>query len=224
MPVCECGNVPVVRSMMRKGSNIGEATTFLLAAPILNPITLFTTMEAFRGTPWVTTSRMVGGFVIAIIVGIVVGRLKRPLTDSFAKSCSLPEKNQNTFSVKFIKTMWPLTKLLVVGAMIAAIVQIVVSQNLLQNLSQNYLNGVLIMLLFSFVIAICSNVDAFFALSFVGAVRLGAITSFLIAGPMVDIKMILMLQSTYNKKTLFLISSMVAVFAGLIGYALSYVG
>ena len=48
MPVCECGNVPMTRSLMQKGFSKAEATTFLLAAPVLNPITFITTSEAFR--------------------------------------------------------------------------------------------------------------------------------------------------------------------------------
>jgi uncharacterized membrane protein YraQ (UPF0718 family) len=36
-PVCECGNLPVARQMMRAGMRPAQAVTLLLAAPILNP-------------------------------------------------------------------------------------------------------------------------------------------------------------------------------------------
>ena len=38
-PVCECGNVPLARGLVVRGVAVPDAITFLLAAPILNPIT-----------------------------------------------------------------------------------------------------------------------------------------------------------------------------------------
>lgn len=40
-PVCECGSVPVARHMVMKGLAPPAAITFMLAAPILNPIVLW---------------------------------------------------------------------------------------------------------------------------------------------------------------------------------------
>ncbi len=51
MPVCECGNVPVARGLVVRGLSVAESTTFLLAAPIINPITLLATSQAFRLDP-----------------------------------------------------------------------------------------------------------------------------------------------------------------------------
>lgn len=48
MPVCECGNVPVVRRFLQKGLGVSHAVTFLLAAPTLNPITLWSTAESLQ--------------------------------------------------------------------------------------------------------------------------------------------------------------------------------
>lgn len=43
LPVCECGNVPLARGLMLRGLGVGESLTFLMAAPILNPVTILTT-------------------------------------------------------------------------------------------------------------------------------------------------------------------------------------
>src|SRR5438477_1371024 len=37
-PMCECGVVPVIRRLIRKGLPVSCALTYLLAAPIVNPI------------------------------------------------------------------------------------------------------------------------------------------------------------------------------------------
>lgn len=60
MPVCECGNVPVARGLMLRGLSVSESTTFLLAAPIINPVTLFATSQAFRFDPSIVWTRMAG--------------------------------------------------------------------------------------------------------------------------------------------------------------------
>jgi uncharacterized protein len=39
LPVCECGNVPVARSLLARGLKPADVVSFLFAAPILNPIT-----------------------------------------------------------------------------------------------------------------------------------------------------------------------------------------
>lgn len=50
LPVCECGNVPLARGLMLRGFSVADSVTFLLAAPIVNPVTLVTTYQAFGGT------------------------------------------------------------------------------------------------------------------------------------------------------------------------------
>ena len=48
-PMCECGVVPVIRRLIRKGLPVSCALTYLLAAPIVNPIVALSTFAAFRG-------------------------------------------------------------------------------------------------------------------------------------------------------------------------------
>ena len=46
-PVCECGVVPVTRRLYQKGLPVSVGITFLLAAPVMNPIVLASTYAAF---------------------------------------------------------------------------------------------------------------------------------------------------------------------------------
>src|SRR5690606_29605112 len=72
MPVCECGNVPVTRRLMLKGFNLSQSVTFLLAAPILNPITLLTTWQAFAPDANYVILRFIGALFIANFIGILI--------------------------------------------------------------------------------------------------------------------------------------------------------
>jgi uncharacterized membrane protein YraQ (UPF0718 family) len=77
-PMCECGIVPVIRRLMKKGLPISSAVTYLLAAPVVNPIVAVSTFAAFRGQqPGLFLGfRLALSYAVAIAVGMVVQRLK----------------------------------------------------------------------------------------------------------------------------------------------------
>ncbi|QJE96736.1 permease [Luteolibacter luteus] len=104
LPVCECAVVPVIRRLVKKGLPVSCALTYMLAAPIVNPITALSTWKAFKGPeiPFgpdlsfsaslvMTLSRLGLGFLVAVAVGVVVSRipmvklLRQRLVDSLAK-------------------------------------------------------------------------------------------------------------------------------------------
>ena len=94
-PMCECGVVPVIRRMIRKGLPVSCALTYLLAAPIVNPIVAISTFAAFRGQhPALVMSMRVGmGFAVALICGLLVHRL--PLANILNKQMlSSPSKRR----------------------------------------------------------------------------------------------------------------------------------
>lgn len=76
-PMCECGVVPVIRRMVLKGMPISCGLTYLLAAPIVNPIVAVSTYAAFRGQNplGVTSLRLALGYAVACVVGLVVERI-----------------------------------------------------------------------------------------------------------------------------------------------------
>ncbi len=86
-PVCECAVVPVIRRLVRKGLPVSCALTYMLAAPIVNPITALSTWKAFTGPVMtvhgepmaahvvMTGSRLGLGFAVAVLFGLVVARL-----------------------------------------------------------------------------------------------------------------------------------------------------
>lgn len=95
-PVCECAVVPVIRRLVAKGLPFSCAITYMLAAPILNPITALSTWKAFsgQGAALMTSSRLIIGYLVAVGVGLVVARLslRRVLRPSLVASL----ENQGT--------------------------------------------------------------------------------------------------------------------------------
>lgn len=70
-PVCECGNVPVARRLIMQGVPMPVAIGFLLAAPTVNPIVIWSTWIAFHDRPEIVVLRVVFSLSIATIVGYV---------------------------------------------------------------------------------------------------------------------------------------------------------
>ncbi len=84
-PVCECGNIPVARRLLLQGLPISVAISFLLAAPTLNPVVIWSTYVAFRGQPEVFWLRIIFSLTIAISLGCIfsiqkdIGPFLKPL-------------------------------------------------------------------------------------------------------------------------------------------------
>ncbi|MCC6643221.1 permease, partial [Candidatus Peregrinibacteria bacterium] len=89
---------------------------------------------------------------------------------------------------------------LVLGAALAGIVQSFIPRDLILAIGQNSFTSILAMMLFAVVISVCSSVDAFIALSYAGTFTSGSLLAFLVFGPMIDLKAIWMLKTTFRWK------------------------
>ncbi|MDY6939865.1 MAG: permease [Cyanobacteriota bacterium] len=80
-PVCECGNVPVARRLLLQGVSPSVAIGFLLAAPTINPIVIWSTWIAFRDRPEMVFWRIGASLIIATIIASIfsVQRDMKPL-------------------------------------------------------------------------------------------------------------------------------------------------
>jgi uncharacterized membrane protein YraQ (UPF0718 family) len=80
-PVCECGNVPVARRLLLKGVSPAVAISFLLAAPTINPVVIWSTWIAFGDRPQIVFLRILFSLAISISIGCIFSVQKdlRPL-------------------------------------------------------------------------------------------------------------------------------------------------
>ncbi|MGD1849348.1 MAG: permease [Cyanophyceae cyanobacterium] len=92
-PVCECGNVPVARRLLSQGIPAPLAVGFLLAAPTINPIVIWSTWTAFQDRPELVVMRVLVSLFIATTIGWVFGQQEdlRPLLNkNLARSMLTP--------------------------------------------------------------------------------------------------------------------------------------
>jgi uncharacterized protein len=225
-PVCECGVVPLTRRLFSKGLPISAGIAFLLAAPVLNPIVILSTSAAF-GWGWMLVGRLGLSMLMAVIVGLIFSVAKSPAEillprqvehNHFVMASALnpPTLRQrlNQMAVIAGDEFFEMGRYLILGAVLAAAMQALIPQPILLELGRGPVTSVLVMLALAVILSICSTVDAFVVLGFVGMFSPGAILAFLIFGPMVDIKTTLMYLSVFKKRAV--------VYLILLPFALSF--
>jgi uncharacterized membrane protein YraQ (UPF0718 family) len=233
-PVCECGVVPLTRRFFRKGIPAYVGITFLLASPVINPIVIASTYAAY-GWSAMFWLRIGLSLLIAVSVGLIFSRQEYPWW--LLKPTSIapvldthPVENQpivtQSTANRIIQALrhaadefFDMGRYLIIGSMLAALMQTFIPQSALLSLGQGPFLSVIVMIALAVILSICSTVDAFISLAFVGSFTNGSILAFLVFGPMVDIKSTLMFLQVFRKRTvvyLIMLPLLMTILAALI--------
>jgi uncharacterized membrane protein YraQ (UPF0718 family) len=219
-PVCDCAIVPIARRLIKKGMPLYIAITFMLSVPIINPIVLSSTYYAFSNNIHIVILRAGLGILGAIIVGSIVG-MADDTSHIFKKAYMMEnsehhqeetcecghhhhhehnEHNNKLFEILEHTSMeiHDVGRFLILGAFLSATMQTIIPRRYILMVGQHNIYSVLVMILLAFILAVCSETDAFIAKTFGGQFTSGSIIAFLIFGPMIDIKNTMMLSSTFK--------------------------
>ncbi len=223
-PVCECGVVPVVRRLFRKGLPLSVGVALLLAAPVMNPVVFASTYIAFGWGPLLW-----GRFGITLFVALTVGLLfarARP-EDTLRELGAGEEISLVARRPKWhvglaqatrvaLDDFFDMGRFLVAGAILAAALQTFADSRVLLEIGQAPIRSVFAMQLLGYALSVCSTVDAFLALSFAGSFSTGALLAFLTYGPMVDIKSTLMFGAVFRRPVVVVLVVMPLLLTALI--------
>ncbi|AXI28341.1 MULTISPECIES: permease [Priestia] len=206
-PACECGIVPITRRLMAKGVPLYAAIPFMLTGPIINPVVLFSTFVAF-GNDWKIVLYRAGvAFIVSLLVGLILSfQFKTPQTKREVHLRTSPKKMSAKLSEATRHTIdefFSVGKFLIIGGLIAAGMQTFVKTSTLFSLGQGDVSSNAVMMGLAYVLSLCSSADAFIASSFRSTFTDSAIVSFLVFGPMFDIKNTLMMLSQFKTKFVF---------------------
>ncbi|UZQ55944.1 permease [Trichothermofontia sichuanensis B231] len=102
-----------------------------------------------------------------------------------------------------VQELRELGAMLVLGSVIAALIQVFVPRDWILALGQGPVMSILAMMLLAAVVSICSTVDAFFALSFASLFTTGSLLAFLVFGPMIDLKAIGLMLTVFKPRAIF---------------------
>lgn len=294
LPMCECGIVPVMRRLLKKGVPASCAITYMLSAPGMNVIVLSSTALAFwfpqftiAGIPGFLMVVLRGGlaFLTAVTTGLVIERLTRtgqPLIRENVDRVRLIESDEakrlleqdealngashshaehshdhgecnhahgecdhehhhhhdhdhahdhghghshdhhhhhrpkslldrlTAIADIALGDFLDIAAFLVIGAALAATVNIVLPRETLDNLANYSIGSILGMMALAVVLSLCSEADAFVAANFT-SLSIGSKLGFLVLGPMLDVKLAIMYRWVFTPKVVWVIVRTVLV-------------
>ena len=210
LPACDCAVIPVSKRLIKKKVPINVAISFMLASPIINPVVLLSTYYAFfRTNPEIFYFRLLFGIAIALIIGIIMGLIfnKKNVTLNNI-SCECEHEHLHPKGIKYtLKSivkhtaldMFEVVKYLMIGALIASLCQVLIPRNILTFFNDNQVFSILVLMLFAYLISLCSTSDSFVGRTLLSSFSKSSILAYLLLGPMIDIKNTFVLCGNFKK-------------------------
>ncbi|PWJ50556.1 hypothetical protein SAMN05216529_104278 [Faecalicatena contorta] len=215
LPVCDCASIPVFKSLLKKGVALPAAVCFMTASPIVNPVVLISTYYAFNNDIRAVFYRTGLGLICSFLIGLSF-LIKKPAdflkegTETFSYcTCGCYEESETGKGIwgksqLFLRhaqlEFYDVGKYLLIGIFISSLFQ---TANLagLKNLGNSSMPIALFaMILLSFLLSLCSSSDAVVARSLSGTFSFVPMLGFLVFGPMMDIKNVMMLKGYFKGK------------------------
>lgn len=224
-PSCECGIVPIVNQFVRKKVPTYTAFAFMLTAPIINPIVLFSTFIAFGNSWKFALLRAVGSLLVAVVVGSWLAYFyKQPILneEGLRAMQEVPvhqhEHHEKTSRIHAIghvldhslDEFFDTGRYLMIGALLSASMQTYLPTKWILTLGSTKLLAIFVMIILAVILSLCSEADAFIGSSLLSLFGQAPVIAFLVFGPMVDIKNLLMMKRYFNTR---FIASMVGLVA-----------
>jgi uncharacterized membrane protein YraQ (UPF0718 family) len=202
-PVCDCGTVPVARRLLMRGLDPAASLAFMLAAPVVNPLVLGSTWVAYGGGRRgleIAAARACLALVTAIVAGLALARvvkLRADGRDADANGHS-HEHSLDSFGIHLTHDFLSMGRFIVVGASLAAFLQVAVPQASIAQVAATPVVAELALMAIAFALSLCSEADAFVAASF-GAFGIGPQLAFLVLGPLADAKLSVLYGATFRR-------------------------
>lgn len=208
-PVCECGSVPVARRLIRRGMHPSAGIAFMLASPVFNPIVLLSTWVAYSprgfGTQMVA-GRALLGLLVALIAGWTLGSdgIEKLLRSDVEGRSPVGEPVAGAARLRDLFThltgdFFFMGKFLIVGAALSAGFQTLLPQSLVSGVARTVVVGTLALMAIAFISSLCSEADAFVAVSF-SQFALGSQLAFLLFGPILDFKLTFLYGAAFTRR------------------------
>lgn len=248
LPVCDCSSIPLFRSLVIRKVPLPAAVAFLLAAPVANPLVVWSTYFAFNGDWHIVLARVLMGLVVSSLVALSLLVHPPQHVLSVSSPASVPSQAaavhqgqgegssqlfaQASFSQKLVGCLdharsdfFDIARYLVVGIALASIFKNVnTAYSLVDFSGMSLAVGIVVMMLAAFVLSLCSSSDAVVGRIFAAQLPTAPVLSFLVFGPMMDIKNVLMLSAHFSRG--FIVRLALSAFAatGLLTGALAAAG
>jgi uncharacterized protein len=197
-PVCDCGVIPLARRLSAKGVPLYGAITFILAAPVVNPVVLLSTAFAFQGNWMVVGLRLAMTLSVAIVVGLTASVLfpgaprlvpaAVPIRGGSQDEEAAPATGLRGLVGLATAEFFDVIFFIILGALFTAATQTFVPRRDLTSIGAHPAISVLTLMPVATLLSICSEADAFVARAFAATFSVGAVLAFMTIGQIVDLR------------------------------------
>ncbi len=213
LPLCSCGVIPTGISLKKNGASDGATISFLVSTPQTGVDSILVTWSML-GLPF-ALFRPIVAFITGIAGGVIANffDVKKPKISTSPHSINifesenihanrnLAEKFLDVLKYSFVDFLSDLAKWLVVGIMLAALIDVVIPDDFLTGVSGSIWFEFLIVLAISIPLYVCATGSVpLAAVLLIKGLSPGAAFVFLMAGPATNIATITVLYKTLGLK------------------------
>lgn len=223
LPLCSCGVIPTGTAFYKNGASKGGTISFLISTPQTGVDSILATFS-LMGLPFAII-RPIAALVTGISGGLITSSITRkevvkeiPKTNE-NKNKSLSQKVSDVFRYGFVEFIQDISKWLVIGLVLAAIISALIPNEFFDLLNMPPLLQMLMILVISIPLYICATGSIpLAAILIVKGISPGAAFVLLMAGPATNAATITMIGNVLGKKSLF--AYLGTIIAGALSFGL----
>lgn len=229
LPLCSCGVIPTGAALYKNGASKGATVSFLISTPQTGVDSILATFS-LMGLPLAIIRPVVAlltGITGGIVTGIVTAKEEEPrvFQEEAQEKRSFSQKLVDVFRYGFVVFIQDVSKWLIVGILLAAVISAVVPDSFFELLHLSPLVQMLLILVVSIPLYICATGSIPLAgVLMLKGISPGAAFVLLMAGPATNAATITMMWKVLGRKTtiVYLLSIIIGAFSTglLIDYVL----
>lgn len=208
LPLCSCGVIPTGTALYKNGASKGGTVSFLISTPQTGVDSILATFSLL-GLPFAIIRPLA-----ALITGITGGIITGHLTPNETKATTYQEQNEveksliqkikDVFRYGFVEFIQDISKWLVIGLVLAAIISAIIPNDFFELLNLSPILQMLMILVVSIPLYICATgTIPLAAILILKGISPGAAFVLLMAGPATNAATITMIGKVLGKKSLF---------------------
>ncbi|NMC40708.1 MAG: heavy metal-associated domain-containing protein [Bacteroidales bacterium] len=210
LPLCSCGVIPTGLSFYRHGASKASTVSFLISTPQTGVDSIMVTWSLL-GLPFAIIRP-----VVAFITGLFGGLLTKKIEGKAEEQVQGTENGlkikpsgffawvKELFRYPFVEFMQDISKWLVLGILIAALISVAIPDNFFADKLPGNFAGMIMMLVLAIPVYICATASVpIAAVLIMKGLSPGAALVLLMAGPATNAATITMIAKTMGRKALF---------------------
>ncbi|MGQ1946407.1 permease [Geofilum sp. OHC36d9] len=223
LPLCSCGVIPTGAALYKNGASKGGTVSFLISTPQTGVDSILATFSLL-GLPFAII-RPLAALITGITGGLITSRITRaeitetPFQDDETDRKSFMQRVKAVFRYGFVDFIQDISKWLVIGLVLAAIISVLIPDNFFNVLQLSPILQMLLILVVSIPLYICATGSIpLAAILLLKGISPGAAFVLLMAGPATNVATITMIGKVLGKKSLF--SYLATIIVGALAFGL----